>query len=462
MSLNGALNAAVSGLQAQSNALSVISTNIANASTTGYSSEDSNFDSLVNGATGAQNNSTDYGGSGVQVITSYDMQTIGQQTTTGISTNIALNSQSSNGFFVVTPSPTNPSTSTDLYTRDGSFSQADGGYLQNSSGDYLMGYATEADGTPTSASVGQLSALTPVYVPPTVAAIATTSATLVANLPAGLGTYAENAADSSVADTTTSSLTAIDSLGNSQTVSETWTNLGDNKWILSLGSPGNAAGTTTTGTTSPNTYQLTFSDDGTLTSIESGDSGFTAAGITTGTAVTGTTVSVTLTPTGDNGAAAQTIALDLSGMTLQAATNSTNSIQVTTNTTDGALGGLLSSIAISSTGVVSATYANSSANSSSTTVDVAQVPLATFADEEALTAISGSTFAVSTTSGSPTLVTAGTDGTGGLTDSAVNASTTDTSAQFDNMISAEQAYSAAAQVVTYDGKMFDSLIQAVA
>jgi flagellar hook protein FlgE len=149
-------------------------------------------------------------------------------------------------------------------------------------------------------------------------------------------------------------------------------------------------------------------------------------------------------------------------MTLQAATNSTNNIQVTTNTTDGALGGLLSSINISSTGLVSATYANSSANSSSTTVDVAQIPLATFADEEALTAISGSTFAVSTTSGSPTLVTAGTDGTGGLTDSAVNASTTDTSAQFDNMITAEQAYSAASQVVTYDTKMFDALIQAVA
>jgi len=110
---------------------------------------------------------------------------------------------------------------------------------------------------------------------------------------------------------------------------------------------------------------------------------------------------------------------------------------------------------------VSATYANSSNSAATTTIDVAQIPLATFADEEGLTAISGSTFAVSTTSGSPTLVTAGTEGTGALTDSAVNASTTDTSTQFDDMITAEQAYSAAAQVVTYDGKMFDTLIQSV-
>jgi flagellar hook protein FlgE len=223
-----------------------------------------------------------------------------------------------------------------------------------------------------------------------------------------------------------------------------------------------------TGTVSPNTYELSFSNDGVLTSIQSGTSGFTDTGITSGTPVTGLSISFTLAGANPapnnllNGAAKQTISLDLSGMTQDATTSSTNAITITTNTNDGSLGGQLSSIAISATGMVSATYANSSATASTTTVDVAQIPLATFADEEGLTAISGSTFALSTTSGSPTLVTAGTEGTGNLTGSALNSSTTDTSTQFDNMITAEQAYSAAAQVVTYDTKMFDSLIQAVA
>jgi flagellar hook protein FlgE len=472
MSLNAALNAAVSGLQAQSNALSVISTNIANASTTGYTTENSSFDSLVTGSTGQQSNDMDYGGSGVSVITSYDMQTIGQTVTTGTSTNIALSSSASNGFFVVSPSTTNTSSSTDLYTRDGSFTQTDGGYLVNSSGDYLMGYQTNADGVTTSPSVGQLSALTPVVIPSTVAAIATTSATLVANLPSGMDTATQNAADSADADSTTSSLTAIDSLGNTQSVTETWTNLGNNQWVLSLGAPTDAAGATT-GTTSPSLFLLTFSNDGTLDSITGATATPPAAtGDPTTYASDGTTYSdgtISLTLEGSdpvtttnlsNGAAEQTISLDLSGMTQQASTDSTNGIAITTNTNDGSVGGQLSSIAISGTGMVSATYANSSA-ATTTTVDVAQIPLATFADEEGLTAISGSTFAVSTTSGSPTLVTAGTEGTGDLTDSALNSSTVDTSTQFDEMITAQQAYSAAAQVVTYDGKMFDTLIQSV-
>jgi flagellar hook protein FlgE len=479
MTLNSALNAAVSGLQAQSNALSVISTNIANASTTGYTTEDTSFDSLVSGSTGAQNNNSDYGGSGVQVITSYDMQTIGQDATTGISTNIALSSSSSNGFFVVSPNTTNTSSTTDLYSRDGSFSQADGGYLKNSSGDYLMGYATDADGTATSSSVGQLSALTPVYVPPTVSAVATTSATLVANLPAGLDTATENLSDSSDTDSTTSSLDFIDSLGTEQSVSETWTNLGDNKWILQLGDPTDASGATT-GTTSPNAFELTFNSDGTLDTIYAGSvvaaTGSTAESFTTsGDALTNNAISLTIAGTtsgvdssGDpvttdlsNGAAAQTISLDLSGMTQQAATNSASGISVTSQTNDGSLGGLLSSISISTAGIVSAVYSNSSNTSATTTVDVAQIPLATFADEEGLTAISGSTFAVSSTSGAPTLVAAGTDGTGALSGGSLNSSTTDTSTQFDSMIVAEQAYSAAAQIVTYDTKMFDTLIQSV-
>jgi len=480
MSLNAALNAAVSGLKAQSNALSVISTNIANASTTGYTTEDSNFESLVTGSTGAQSSDSNYGGSGVGVDTTYEMQTIGQVATTNVSTNIAMESTATNGFFVVSPSSTNTSSSTDLYTRDGSFTTTDGGYLQNGSGDYLMGYATDADGATTSTSVGQLSALTPVVVPPTVAAIATTTATLAANLPSGLGTTAEVTAGTATTDSTTSVLPAIDSLGNTQNINETWTNVSTaaspNTWILQLTAPTGTSGDNI----SPDVYELNFNEDGTLNTISSGtlatsgdpSSTYTA---TTGTSTTSGTISFTMTgsTTGvnshgvavnddlSNGAAPLAISLDLSGMTQDASTTSSNGIAITTNTTNGSLGGDLSSIAISATGTVSATYANSSNSAATTTIDVAQIPLATFADEEGLTAISGSTFAVSTTSGSPTLVTAGTEGTGALTDSAVNASTTDTSTQFDDMITAEQAYSAAAQVVTYDGKMFDTLIQSV-
>ena len=45
--------------------------------------------------------------------------------------------------------------------------------------------------------------------------------------------------------------------------------------------------------------------------------------------------------------------------------------------------------------------------------------------------------------------------------SELESSTTDTSGQFSNMISAQQAYSAASQVITTVNKMFDTLISAM-
>lgn len=49
MSLNGALNAAVSGLRAQSTAVAAVSENIANASTTAYKTRQVSFQSLCIG-----------------------------------------------------------------------------------------------------------------------------------------------------------------------------------------------------------------------------------------------------------------------------------------------------------------------------------------------------------------------------------------------------------------------------
>jgi flagellar hook protein FlgE len=43
----------------------------------------------------------------------------------------------------------------------------------------------------------------------------------------------------------------------------------------------------------------------------------------------------------------------------------------------------------------------------------------------------------------------------------LESSTTDTTGQFSNMISAQQAYSAASQVVTTVNKMFDTLISSM-
>ena len=423
MSLFSALNSAVSGLTAQSAALATISTNIANASTTGYKVEETDFDSLVSGSATSGSSSSNLG---VSTSAYREMSAQGEISSTSTTTNMAINGS---GMFVVSASDTDTTPGTDLYTRDGSFSANSDGYLVNDSGDYLMGYATDSSGTPTSASAGSLTGLTAIQIPETTSVTATTEASIVANLPADLTT----------GDSVTSSMQVIDSQGTTQTIGETWTKTASDSWTLSLASPYSTDSSTSTGTISPSSISISFDSNGVLTSP-------------TGT----TAISMTL-----NSGATSSFALNLGtagdtdGLTQYASSDSSAAISITSNTQNGSSAGSLSSVAIGTDGLVTATYSNGES------VKVAKVPLATFADEEGLTALSGSTYSASTTSGSATLSTAGANGSGTITGSALEASGTDTATEFDQMIVAQQAYSAAAQVVTYVDRMYSSLVQAM-
>lgn len=430
MSLNSALNSAVSGLRAQSTALSAISSNIANASTTGYRIEDVSFDSLVSAsaATSTSLASSDYStGDGVSTSTYRDMASHGEVTSTTDSTNMAI---SGDGFFVVSGSTTDVSPATDLYTRDGSFDTDGNGYLVNSSGDYLLGYATDSTGTPTNASAGTLSGLQPVQIPTTTTVAATTTATMAANLPAGLA----------VGSSVTSSMEVVDSLGVTQTIGQTWTKTAANTWTLSLSNPYSTDPSTPTGTVSPSSVTVTFDGNGVLQSTNPSPVDVTLSGMT-------------------SGAANSTFALNLGtagktdGLTQYASTDSTNQISITSNTHDGSTAGSLSSVSVDSDGLVTAKYSNN------TSIIVAKVPVATFINEQGLTQLSGSTFMANSDSGSAVLASSGKDGAGSIVGSALEASSTDTATEFNKMIVAQQAYSAAAQVVTSVEKMFQTLIQ---
>src|ERR1700739_4190740 len=99
MSIFGSLFTAVSGLSAQSSAISMISNNIANVSTIGYKEVNSAFESLVT----TQAGSTSYSPGSVidQQTQTINQQGILQQSASP--TDIAL---SGNGFFVVKASTT--------------------------------------------------------------------------------------------------------------------------------------------------------------------------------------------------------------------------------------------------------------------------------------------------------------------------------------------------------------------
>jgi len=106
-------------------------------------------------------------------------------------------------------------------------------------------------------------------------------------------------------------------------------------------------------------------------------------------------------------------------------------------------------------GLVDATYSNGQ------TIAIYQIAVATFADPNGLNAHSDGMYTSTVDSGNATLHTSGVDGAGTIYGSELESSTTDTSGQFSNMISAQQAYSAASQVITTVNKMFDTLISAM-
>lgn len=132
MSIFGAMLSGVSGLSAQSQALSMISENIANSNTTAYKATEAGFSTLV-----TQSAQTGLGTAGG--VVSYPTATVSQQgllQAASLNTDLAI---SGGGFFVVSNSPAGGSTSAYAFTRDGSFSIDANGNLVNGDGFFLQG-----------------------------------------------------------------------------------------------------------------------------------------------------------------------------------------------------------------------------------------------------------------------------------------------------------------------------------
>ncbi|MDE1146220.1 MAG: flagellar hook-basal body complex protein [Azospirillaceae bacterium] len=140
MSIFGSMSVGISGLQAQSTALSNVSDNIANAQTTGFKRIDTSFESLV-----IQANANNYQAGGVQARPDYVNSVSGTISTSDTATNIAIRG---NGFFSVSKLTTvngDTTASTErYYTRDGSFALNSNRILVNNSGFALNGFAYDS------------------------------------------------------------------------------------------------------------------------------------------------------------------------------------------------------------------------------------------------------------------------------------------------------------------------------
>jgi len=137
MSLFGALKTGVTGLTAQSSAMSIISDNIANVNTVGYKAGSASFSTLVT----KQTSSTAYSSGGVQCRNRTGIDAQGLLSGTTRSTDLAI---SGNGFFVTTTTSNPGAEDLYSYTRAGSFEVDENGYLRNANGAYLQAWPLQA------------------------------------------------------------------------------------------------------------------------------------------------------------------------------------------------------------------------------------------------------------------------------------------------------------------------------
>lgn len=418
MSLSGALSSAISALSAQSQALAIISDNIANSQTTAYKTNTASFEDLVT----ASSSGSSYASGGVISSAQSNVTTQGLLTTTTNATNVAIQG---NGFFAVETSLTGGSTE---YTRNGAFTTDSSGYLVND-GAYLMGWRTDASG----AVIGNASSDTLVPIDTSIAATsgsATATTTVAANLPA----------DAAIGATFTSSMSVYDSLGTANTVQITWDKTAANTWSASFGNPTLSSDSTKTTGTTWGSIAITFNSDGSLASA------------------TPATIGIS---NWSDGATASTITMNLgaagstNGLSQYASGATSPAVDVTSISSDGLPYGKLSSVAVGDNGVVNATYSNGQ------TIAIYKIPVATFTAPDQLAAQSDGLYEATASSGTAVVQASGTNGAGKVYGSELEASTTDTNTEFSSMISAQQAYSAASQVITAVDKMFDTLISSM-
>lgn len=463
MGIYGAINAAVSGLGAQSRALENIAGNVANSQTIGYKRLDTTFSDLVSGG-GAQQSAQV---AGTTYATSRATNgTQGDITDSDVDTYMAINGE---GYFVVTTAGGAvvdgevQFNDTNYYTRAGDFEVTDDGYLVNSAGYYLMGFEIDEE-------TGNVSGDNPGVIQindQPIPADATDRIDYQASLPViptSVGTYdgsdpntallsatlgtgditAANSSDFVQQSISGGTITVYNSNGTAQDVTVRWAKTAnasgsvDDTWAMFISSGGDA-------TTS--WYRI-------------GDVEFDSTGAVSG---------LTANTTDGRALNADNDGFDLNSLTVNGVTTTDIEIVFGSGTTDlvqyadpdgrassvtldqdGYASGEIVGLAIDEAGQIVASYSNSQ------TRTLFDIPLATFEADQDLRRVNGSAFAETPTSGVPDLTRGGS-----IIANAIELSNADIANEFSKLIVTQQAYSANSRVVTSGDEMLDEALNMV-
>jgi flagellar hook protein FlgE len=403
----------LSGLTAESTALSAIANNLSNQNTTGYKSTSILFSDLFYqtlGSTGAGD--PIQVGAGTEVLSMPSSFNQGTVSATGVPTDVAIQGA---GFFLV--QNTDGSLS---YTRAGDFTVDQNNFLVTASGQQVLGYpavngvVNSGGGTvPLQLGAGTIS-------PPS----ATTNLQMTTNLNA----------NATVGTTFSTPITVYDSLGASHVLTFTYTNTAPGAWTYAVTIPAADVG----GTGAPvqvTTGALTFNSSGNLTAPAANVTGITIGPPTTGAFADGA-ANLSLTwQLYNNGA----------GLLSQVAAPSSTSAESANGTGSGAL----ISFSVGADGTISGSFSNGK------TLALGQMALATFANNNGLQLDGNTDFTPTLASGLAVVGVPGTGGRGTLSGGALEQSNVDIATEFAKLIVAQRGFEADAKAVT----TFDQVTQ---
>jgi flagellar hook protein FlgE len=408
----GSLFAGISGLNANSTAMTVIGDNIANVNTTAFKANRSSFANVLSQSLGGSLGSDI--GRGVEFWGTSPLWTQGSLENTGSPTDLAI---SGKGFFMV-----QGDSGTNFFTRAGQFHLNEIGDMVNPDGYLVQGYEIDAN--------GNLGNLTSISIPGERISppFATTELSFDINLDSRTPTNGTYSTSQSVFDT----------LGNAIPLTLTYTKTANpGEWTVSAAIPATAgSGVAFNPATGPTgTITMTFDPNGNLSS-PGGDQ----------------TLQLTLTNGATNPLDITWDLFDAGGANLGDITGYASPSATTFQYQDGYTSGVLRGISVDEDGVVTAAYSNGQLT------PTYQIALADFPSYDGLAKLGKNLYSESLASGQPMPGVAGNGRLGSITPSAIEMSNIDLAQEFVKMITTQRAFQANSKVITTSDEILSDLI----
>jgi len=415
--MSTAFSNALSGLQANSEAINVVSGNLANENTYGYKANTASFEELVS-EIGASTTAS-LSGSSVVPISTQQSFSQGSITTTGQPYDAAIQGS---GFFVV-----QNATGQQAYTRAGNFTLSASGQLLTQTGQNVEGW-NGVDGV-----VNTNAPLTNIVVPEAGLLAPTTSTefSLNLNLNAGAAVGAANA-------TFSSPIQVVDSLGQTQTLTVTYTETAAGTWGYNVTIPSADLTGGVGAATSVATGTLTFDANGNLL-----------------TPAAGAPIAIPITGLADGAA---DLPLNWNLYDANGNPQITQYDSASTNlgsSQDGTQAGQLTGISIGANGQLTATYSNGD------NVAVAQIAVATVLNPQSMQDLGNNTFGVSAATSIPAVGVPGTGSRGTVSGGALESSTVDIATEFTNLLIYERGYQANSKVITTEDQVIQTTLSLI-